>query len=44
MTAIDLTDIWSLLKRGHASFATADLDALVRIVKRKLQKISAGRT
>jgi transposase len=31
--------IWSLLKRAIASFAAADLDALVRIVKRKLKKI-----
>jgi transposase len=31
--------IWSLLKRAIANFAAADLDALVRIVKRKLKKI-----
>ena len=31
--------IWSLLKRAIASFAAADLDGLVRIVKRKLKKI-----
>ncbi len=31
--------IWSLLKRAMASFAAADLDGLVRIVKRKLKKI-----
>ena len=31
--------IWSLLKRSMASFAAADLDGLVRIVKRKLKKI-----
>jgi transposase len=31
--------IWSLLKRAIANFATADLAALVRIVKRKLKKI-----
>jgi hypothetical protein len=30
--------IWSLLKRSMANFA-ADLDGLVRIVKRKLKKI-----
>ena len=31
--------IWSLLKRSIANFAAADLDSLVRIVKRKLKKI-----
>jgi transposase len=31
--------IWSLLKRGMVNFAAADLDGLVRIVKRKLKKI-----
>ena len=31
--------IWSLLKRAMANFAAADLDGLVRIVKRKLKKI-----
>jgi transposase len=31
--------IWSLLKRSMANFAAADVDGLVRIVKRKLQKI-----
>jgi transposase len=31
--------IWSLLKRSMASFAAADLDGLVRIIKRKLKKI-----
>ena len=31
--------IWSLLKRSIANFAAADLDGLVRIVKRKLKKI-----
>jgi hypothetical protein len=31
--------IWSLLKRAMATFAAADLDGLVRIVKRKLTKI-----
>jgi hypothetical protein len=31
--------IWSLLKRATANFAAADIDALVRIVKRKLKKI-----
>ena len=30
---------WSLLKRAMANFAAADLDSLVRIVKRKLKKI-----
>ncbi len=31
--------IWSLLKRSMANFAAADLDGLVRIVKRKPKKI-----
>ncbi|MGN9846918.1 transposase [Nonomuraea sp. H19] len=31
--------VWSLLKRAIANFYAADLDALVRIVKRKLKKI-----
>ena len=31
--------IWSLLKRSMVNFAAADLDGLVRIVKRKLKKI-----
>jgi transposase len=31
--------IWSLLKRAIANFAAADLDSLVRIIKRKLKKI-----
>jgi hypothetical protein len=31
--------IWSPLKRSMANFAAADLDGLVRIVKRKLKKI-----
>ena len=31
--------IWSLLKRAIANFAAADLNGLVRIVKRKLKKI-----
>ena len=31
--------IWSLLKRAIAHFAAADLNGLVRIVKRKLKKI-----
>jgi hypothetical protein len=31
--------IWSLLKRAIANFAAADLDGLVRIIKRKLKKI-----
>jgi hypothetical protein len=31
--------IWSLLKRAIANFAAADLDSLIRIVKRKLKKI-----
>jgi hypothetical protein len=30
--------IWSLLKRAMANFAAADLDGLVRIIKRKLTK------
>ena len=30
--------IWSLLKRSMANFAAGDLDGLVRIVKRKLNK------
>ena len=31
--------VWSLLKRAIANFAAADLDGLVRLVKRKLKKI-----
>jgi transposase len=31
--------IWSLLKRSMVNFAAADLDGLVRLVKRKLKKI-----
>jgi hypothetical protein len=31
--------IWSLLKRSIANFAAADVDGLVRIIKRKLKKI-----
>jgi transposase len=31
--------VWSLLKRAIANFYAADLDVLVRIVKRKLKKI-----
>jgi transposase len=31
--------IWSLLKRSIANFAAADVDGLVRIIKRKLRKI-----
>jgi hypothetical protein len=31
--------IWSLLKRAIANFAATDLNALVRIIKRKLKKI-----
>ena len=31
--------VWSLLKRAMANFAAADLDGLVRIIKRKLKKI-----
>ena len=31
--------IWSLTKRSMANFAAADLDGLVRIIKRKLKKI-----
>ena len=31
--------IWSLLKRSMVNFAAADVDGLVRIVKRKLKKI-----
>ena len=31
--------IWSLTKRAIANFAAADLDGLVRIIKRKLKKI-----
>jgi hypothetical protein len=31
--------IWSLLKRSVVNFAAADLDGLVRIIKRKLKKI-----
>jgi hypothetical protein len=32
-------NIWSLLNRPMVNFAAADLDGLVRIVKRKLKKI-----
>jgi transposase len=31
--------IWSIIKRSLADFAAADLDHLVRVVKRKLKKI-----
>jgi hypothetical protein len=31
--------IWSLLKRAMVNFAAADLDGLIRLVKRKLKKI-----
>ena len=31
--------IWSLLKRAMANFPAADVDGLVRIVKRKLKKV-----
>ena len=31
--------IWSLLKRSMANFAAADVNGLVRIIKRKLKKI-----
>lgn len=31
--------IWSLLRRSMASFATDDIEGLVRIIKRKLKKI-----
>ena len=31
--------IWSLLKRSMVNFAAANLDGLVRIIKRKLKKI-----
>ena len=31
--------IWSLLKWSIANFAAADLDGLVRIIKRRLKKI-----
>ena len=34
-----LEGIWSLLKQSMVNFAAADLDGLVRIVKRKLKKI-----
>ncbi|WP_204069914.1 hypothetical protein [Planobispora siamensis] len=30
---------WSLLKRAITNFVAADLDGLVRIIKRKLKKI-----
>jgi DDE superfamily endonuclease len=36
--------IWSLLKRAMVNFAAADLDGLVRIVKRKLRRSSTGPT
>jgi transposase len=31
--------IWSLVKRGLADFAAANLDHLARVMKRKLKKI-----
>jgi hypothetical protein len=31
--------IWSLLKRAMVNFAAADVDGLVRIIKRKLKKL-----
>jgi hypothetical protein len=31
--------IWSLLKRSMVNFAAADVNGLVRIIKRKLKKI-----
>jgi hypothetical protein len=31
--------VWPLLKRSMANFAAANVDGLVRIVKRKLKKI-----
>ncbi|MFI7708654.1 hypothetical protein [Nonomuraea sp. NPDC049480] len=31
--------MWSLLKRAIVNFFAVDLDALVRIVKRKMKKI-----
>jgi hypothetical protein len=31
--------VWSLLKRAIANFYAADLEALVRIIKRKLKKV-----
>jgi transposase len=31
--------IWSLLKRSMVNFAAADLDGLIRLVRRKLKKI-----
>ena len=36
--------IWSLIKRALVNFAAADLDGLVRIVKRKLRRSSTGPT
>ncbi len=36
--------IWSLLKRSMANFAAADLDGLVRIIKRKLKRSSTAPT
>lgn len=35
--------IWSLLKRPVVNFATAGLDGLVRIIKRKVKKIQYRR-
>jgi hypothetical protein len=35
--------IWSLLKRSIANFAAADLDGLVRIVKRCVLRCRSGR-
>jgi transposase len=31
--------VWSLVKRGLANFAAANLDHLLRVMKRKLKKI-----
>jgi transposase len=31
--------VWSLIKRSLENFAAADLDHLVRVMKRKLKKI-----
>ena len=36
--------VWSNLKRSLANFAAADLDGLVRIVKRKPKNSSTGPT
>ena len=36
--------LWSVLKRAMINFAAADVDGLVRIIKRKLKRSSTGPT